>query len=133
MVQGGTKSESGSSGPLQPSAAQQAADAAVAQAQRAAAEAAAAATAAEAAAKRQRALDRIRGRLQAERERDLEAKQRESGISTLEGAQVWTEEQLAHHTKQLEQYNAWSEAEAERLYAQMPEEERKKLIEDAGM
>ncbi len=128
---GTPKADGGSVGP-QPSAAQQAADAAMLQAQRAAAEAAAAAAAAEATAKRQRAIDKIRGRLQAERERDLEAKQRESGINTLEDAKSWTQEQLDEHTKQLEEFYRWSEQEAERLYAQMPEEERAKLIEGAS-
>ncbi len=131
-ARGPPKAETGRVGP-QPSAAQQAADAAVLQAQRAAAEAAAAAATAEATAKRQRAIDKIRGRLQAERERDLEAKQREAGISTLESAQSWTEEQLDQHTKQLEEFDRCSEHEAERLYAQMPEEERANLIEAASM
>ncbi len=81
------------------------------------------------AAKHQRALDKLRGRVLAEKARLLEEKQREAGIGTLDNAHNCTPEQLELNTKIVEQHNQDIEAEAERLYAQMSEDEKAKLLE----
>ncbi len=111
-------------------AAKQAAEAAAARAA-AAAEAAAAARRNEAEARRVAAMDKLRAIVQVEKQRLIEAKQAEAGVQTLENAQAWTPEQLAEHTRQIEEINNGVEAEAERRFAQMSEEEKQKLLEDA--
>ncbi len=99
-------------------------------AQKAREEAAAQLRAAELAAKHQRALDHLRGRVQVEKARLLEDKQKEAGVGTMDVASNSTPEQLDRYTKIIEQHNQDVEAEVERRYAQMSEVEKSELLEN---
>ncbi len=97
-------------------------------AQKAREEAAAQLRAAELAARHQRALDHLRGRVQVEKARLLEDKQKEAGVGTLDVASSSTPEELDRYTKIIEQHNKDVEAEVERRYAQMSDVEKAELL-----
>ncbi len=94
------------------------------------AEATAAAAAAEAKReeRRRKGIDKLRGQLQMERERDLAARQQQAGIGTLEAAQTCSAQQLAQSEEQLAKYYSDTQAEAERRYALLSEEEQIELV-----
>ncbi len=84
-------------------------------------------------AKKQRALDAIRGRIQLEKHRKLAEKQREliaAGI--LPEPHEWTEEQLRQNQRQIEISNAEVDAEVEREFAAMSSEAIAQLLEAAA-
>ncbi len=84
-------------------------------------------------ARRQRALDTIRGRIQLEKHRKLAEKQKElvmQGI--LPEPHQWTEEQLRQNQRQIEISNAEVDAEVEREFSAMSSEAIAKLLEAAA-
>ncbi len=80
--------------------------------------------------RRRKGIDKLRGQLQVERERDLAAKQQQAGIGTLEAAQACTAQQLAQSEEQLAKYYSDTLAEAERRYALLSEEQKYELIDE---
>ncbi len=78
--------------------------------------------------RRRKGIDKLRGQLQVERERDLAAKQQQAGIGTLEAAQACSAQQLAQSEEQLAKYYSDTQAEAERRYALLSEEQKYELV-----
>ncbi len=78
--------------------------------------------------RRRKGIDKLRGQLQLERERDLAAKQQQAGVGTLEAAQACTAQELAQSEEQLAKYYSDTLAEAERRYALLSEEQKYELV-----
>ncbi len=102
------------------------------EAQQLADEAAVRAAAAQKEARRQRALDKLRGQVQVEKNAEIARRQQEAGVNVVECAQEWTPQQLEQNTKLIEQINKEYEERAERKLAQMSEDEVLRLLEEPG-
>ncbi len=102
------------------------------EAQQLADEAAVRAAAAQKEARRQRALDKLRGQVQVEKNAEIARRQQEAGVNVVECAQEWTPQQLEQNTKLIEQINKEYEERAERKLAQMSEDEVLRLLEEQG-
>ncbi len=83
-------------------------------------------------ARRQRALDKLRGQVQVEKNAEIARRQQAAGVNVIECAQEWTPEQLEQSTKLIEQINKEFEESAERKYAQMSEDEVLRLLDEPG-
>ncbi len=84
-------------------------------------------------ARRQRALDTIRGRLQLEKHRKLAERQKAAiQAGTLPEPHEWSEEQLRQGQRQVELLNAEVDAEAEQQFAALSDEAKAKLLEEAS-
>ncbi len=84
-------------------------------------------------ARRQRALDAIRGRIQLEKHRKLAEKQRELiAAGLLPEPHEWTEEQLRQNQRQIEISNAEVDAEVDREFSAMSSEAIAQLLEAAA-
>ncbi len=90
------------------------------------------ARAAELESRRQKAMDKIRGQVQVEKNREAERRQKEAGINTLDQAAVSTPEQLQQNEAILEQLNKEFENAAEKRWAQLSEQEQQRLLEEAS-
>ncbi len=102
------------------------------EAQRRAEEAARLAADARQEARRQKALDRLRGQVQVEKNAEIARRQQAAGVNVVECAQEWTPEQLEQSTKLIEQINKEFEARAEQKVAQMSEDELLRLLDEPG-
>ncbi len=102
------------------------------EAQRRADEAAELAADAKREARRQRALDLLRGKVQVEKNAEIARRQQAAGYNVVECAQEWTPEQLEQSAKLIEQINKEFEARAEQKVAQMSEDELLRLLDEPG-
>ncbi len=100
------------------------------EAQRAAEAAMEQARAAQREARRQRGLDKLRGQVQIEKNKEIERRQKEAGCNVVQDAQAWTAEQLDQNAKIVEQINKEYERKAEEKFAAMSEEEVQRLLGD---
>ncbi len=83
-------------------------------------------------ARKQKALDKLRGQVQVEKNAEIARRQQAAGVNVVECAQEWTSEQLEQNTKLIEQINREFEARTEQKLAQMSEDEVLRLLDEPG-